>query len=173
MTEPTTNTQTMRTSNSGVEFRAAHLDVIIDSRNPHPPISPEFVLLRDQAATTWHAFEAAESHLPTIIDALDAEMLDYVSSHRRATAQQLQVHRDRIAIPRYEATIAEVERCCKVLEGEIVVLEEAARRESETVEGMATLQIDVPVMTSCLETTKKIVEVARAQLQGARGRLGE
>ncbi|KAF1841576.1 uncharacterized protein K460DRAFT_409036 [Cucurbitaria berberidis CBS 394.84] len=157
-------------SKTGVTFRAAHLDVMVDLNNPRPPVSETFYSLRQQVNTTWHELEAAEGHLVALDDTIDAEMLSYVSANQKATMQQVWAERYRITIQKYAPAIDEAEKCCSELTGGIQALEKAAHGESQTLEGQATLEIDIDVMRNCLDTTKNIIEAGRAQLEQARSR---
>jgi hypothetical protein len=72
----------------------------------------------------------------------------------------------------HEPAIAEAEHWCNELESGIEALEAAARKEPDTLEGRAAVEIDVPVMKNGLATTLEIADAARAQLRVAKGVLG-
>ncbi|KAF2823274.1 hypothetical protein CC86DRAFT_409196 [Ophiobolus disseminans] len=149
-------------------FDATHLNIPIDLNNPPPSASMSFLKIQQQVKTTWDAFEVVENSLVRLDDNVHAEVLNYISSHRSATKAQLQVQRARLTVQLHEPRIVQAEGACRELERTARLLEEAARKELTTVEARAALEIDVPVIRNCLATTREIIGVAEAQLNGAR-----
>jgi hypothetical protein len=146
---------------------ASHLEVELDPNNPPPHASPSFVEIRQQASSIWKAFEAAENDLVQLDDKVLEQILEYISSHQRATAEELEVERSRITIQIHQPRIVEAVSRCQELEEMVTLLEQAALREPETVEARATLKIDVGVMRKVLETTQKTIQVAQIQMNKA------
>jgi hypothetical protein len=99
---------------------------------------------------------------------VNEKILNYVSSHQCATAQELNVERSRVTIRIHGPQIAKTESCFQEMADMVKVLEQAALREPETIEGRAMLDIDVGVMRGCLATTREIIQVAQTQLERAR-----
>jgi hypothetical protein len=120
-----------------------------------------------QTADLWKKFEAAEKALISIDDELNAEVLDYVSSHPRIKATDIQMERSRITMRLHPPRTSETELRCQELAKAIIGLEQAAIREPEAVEARATLAIDIGVMRRCLTTTQAIIEVAHVRLCNA------
>jgi hypothetical protein len=147
---------------------AAHLDITIDPNNPPPEMSIAFASIRQNVHSTWEKFEAAEEHLARLDEEVHNELLNYISSHQHATPQQVQAKKNSLTIRMYESPIAEAETCYRELERGIKDLEEAARKEAETVEGRATLELDIKVMKNCRKTTREIIDAARMQFDQAR-----
>jgi hypothetical protein len=147
---------------------ASHLEITIDSNDPPPAATLAFTHLRQQTEDIWQKFEAAEKSLIPLDDMVNEEVLEYVSAHKRATGPELKIERARFTIRLYEPRVTEAEVWCKELKNAIPPLEEAALKELKTVEGRATLQIDVGVMRKNLATTWDILQVAQVQLQRAR-----
>jgi hypothetical protein len=154
--------------NTHQRWSAPHLDIEIDPNNPPPTASQSFTEIRQQAENIWNDFETAEKALVPLDDEVHANVLDYISSHPRAIAPEIIMERSRITMRIHPPRIAETELRCRELENAITELEQAALREPETVEGRATLELDVGVMRRCLETTRAIIEVAHSQLGKAR-----
>ncbi|KAJ4374281.1 hypothetical protein N0V83_003022 [Neocucurbitaria cava] len=144
------------------------MNVTVDRNHPLPPISEAFASLRHQLESTWLKFEAAEHHLVSLDDAIDTEMLNYVSVHQKANIQQVWTERYRLTIQKYKPAIEAVIQRRSELESEVEALEKAAQRESGTLEAQAALKVDVGVMRRCLGITMEIVEAARAQLEQAK-----
>jgi predicted transport protein len=147
---------------------AAHLNIAIDPNYPPPKISTTFSSIRQKVRSTWENFEAVEERLVRLDEEVHNELLKYISAHQRATPQQVQVKKNRLTICMYEPPITEAETCSRELERGIGDLEEAAKKEAETVESRATLEIDIGVMRNCLKTTRDIVDAARVQFEQAR-----
>lgn len=150
---------------------ASHLEVTIDPNNPPPTASPAFTTLREKVENIWKEFEAAENALTELDDDVNNEVLDWVSSHQRATGPEVRKERTQITTRLHEPRIAEAERCWRDLEAAFKALREAAVKEPETIEAQATLEIDVKVMSDSLGTVRDIIEVAQIQLDAARSML--
>jgi hypothetical protein len=146
------------------QWSAPHFEIEIDPNNPPPTASQSFTGIRQQAENIWNNFEAAVKALVPLDDEVHASVLEYVSSHPRATTLEIRMERSRITMRLHPPRIAELELRCRELENAITELEQAALREPETVEGRATLELDVGVMRRCLATTRAIIEVAHSQL---------
>lgn len=172
MNESRANERLTGETKTSVVFHAAHMNITVDRNHPLPPISEAFASLRHQLETTWLNFEAAESHLVSLDDAIDTEMLNYVSVHQKATIQQVWAERYRLTIQKYEPAIEAVENYCSELDSGVEALEKAAQRESGALEAQAALRVDVGVMRRCLGITMEIVETAKAQLEQAKLRSG-
>jgi hypothetical protein len=143
---------------------ASHLEVKLDPDNPPPTASPSFIKIRQQACDIWKAFEAAENALVQLDDKVLEHVLEYISSNQRATAEELETENSRITIQICESLIAEAVPRSQGLEEVVNLLEQAALREPETVEGRATLKIDVEVMRKALAITLKTIQVAQIQM---------
>lgn len=147
---------------------ASHLEITIDSNDPPPPATLAFTNLRQQVQDIWQKFEAAEKVLIPLDDRVNEQVLEYVSGHRRATGPELKIERARVTTRIYEAPVVEAEACCDELDNAIPALEKAAQKEPKTLEGRATLELDIEVMRKTLATTRDILHVAHVQLQKAR-----
>ncbi|KAF1913963.1 hypothetical protein BDU57DRAFT_541336 [Ampelomyces quisqualis] len=171
-TLPTTQVSPSMTEESGTQpflgrSIASHLEITIDSNDPPPAATLAFTHLRRQTQDIWHQFETAERSLIPLDDQVNEKILEYVSVHKRATGPELRIERARFTIRLYEPRVSEAEKWCNTLETAISALEKAALKEPTTVEGRATLEIDVGVMTKNLITTRDILQVAQSQLQRA------
>jgi hypothetical protein len=149
------------------QWSAPHLEIDIDPNNPPPTASQSFIDIRQQGANIWAKFEASEKALIPLDDEVNAEVLNYVSSHPHAKATDIRVERSRITMRLYLPRIAENELRCQELVKAIIALEQSALKEPETVEARATLEIDIDIMQRCLTTTRVIIEVAGIQLAKA------
>lgn len=147
---------------------ASHLEIAIDSNDPPPAATLAFTNLRQQVQDIWQNFETAEKELIHLDDRVNEQVLEYVSGHRCATGPELKIERARFTTRLYESPVVEAEACCDELENAISALEEAAQREPKTLEGRATLELDIEVMRKNLATTRDILHVAHVQLQQAR-----
>ena len=167
------NNLPVRKSAFGITFDAPHLHVSINQDHPPPIPSQRFQRLRQQVDTTWSHFERAELALVTLDDAVHADVLSWISSSKgRLSQEPVWKERQRIVVRLHKPAIAEAERRCSELGSGIEALEAAAQEESDTLEGRAAVEIDVPVMKSGLATTLEIVDAARAQWRVAKEVLG-
>jgi hypothetical protein len=146
----------------------SHLDITFDSKHPPPAASQAFTQLREHATTAWDNFETSENLIVQLDDAVDTDILNYVSLHPRVSASDLRTQKAHFIICLYEPRIKDVETYCQQLETTVKGLADAALKEPETLEGRVTAEVDAEVMRKCLATARDIVQVAQAQLDKAR-----
>jgi hypothetical protein len=150
---------------------AHHLDIEIDPNNPPPAASPLLTKTIELVEKSWNKFEDAEAMLPPLDDLVNAEALDYVSAHRRATKREIEEEKARIIDRLYPPRLQQAYESCREFELAIAALEEVANKEPETLQGRAAFELDLDVMKKCLATTREIIQVAQNQLNGVRARL--
>lgn len=133
---------------------------------PSQPMSAQFAYLRNKLTKTWHTLEAAERSLTSFDDISYAKLKDYVSGKMKGVTQQAQLEREKARLTKtlLPPMIEEVEKLISQVAVQLQQLQQMAQVEKNTIEGMAAIEIDVPVLEKCLEATRGIVEASKAQV---------
>lgn len=150
---------------------ASHLEITIDSNNPPPAASQAYIDVRQHVASLWTSFEAAESSLLPLDDDINQGIREWLPTHPKVTGPEIRMERARITLRLYVPRIEEADTCWGNLKEGIKTLEEAAKNEPETIEGRATIEIDIKVMNDNLGTVQQIIQCAKVQLEKAKALL--
>ncbi|KAF2856947.1 hypothetical protein T440DRAFT_512932 [Plenodomus tracheiphilus IPT5] len=153
-------------------FRATHLEIPINPRDPSPQPSTSLLFLLLQVKIAWVDLEAAEKRLLAVDGQVDTEMSIFVASRRHPEADECIRQRARITRRKYRPSISDAEDYFHAMHDGVKKLERAARAEPKTLEARAALEIDIPVFDDCLATLMEMITGTKAQVERAGRELG-